>query len=255
MECPFCIETVRDEAVACRHCTRDLTLVRPVILEVQEAMIQIGKLQRDRRRISSLLQIKENPVRFFFILGAIYVALPTLALLAVHYLAVFKFDLAQLYIRIAAVLIPLPFGFELSGARNIRFRGALLIGFATAIVCVWSMMAITGLIDDVPVLPSGMVEWKEAAEFCLSIALAFSAGNLLGTILLDVIPLNFSSAGRPSKAAYWLVGLWGQTGSEETRRRRARHLENTAARIGPLVGFLATSIGAVYTGLKGFLLN
>jgi len=47
MECPFCAETVKDEAIACKHCSRDLRVVRPVILEIQHFARELDKLRRD----------------------------------------------------------------------------------------------------------------------------------------------------------------------------------------------------------------
>ncbi len=47
MECPFCIETIKDKSVVCKSCTRDLTLVRPVIFEIQEMIAELDALQRE----------------------------------------------------------------------------------------------------------------------------------------------------------------------------------------------------------------
>ena len=36
MECPFCAEEVKDEALVCKHCSRDLKIPKPLIEENQE---------------------------------------------------------------------------------------------------------------------------------------------------------------------------------------------------------------------------
>ena len=47
MECPFCAETIKDEAVVCKHCSRDLRVVRPVIIEIEKIVIELDALQRE----------------------------------------------------------------------------------------------------------------------------------------------------------------------------------------------------------------
>ena len=110
-------------------------------------------------------------------------------------------------------------------------------------------------LDGVAVLPSNWLEWKESLEYGMSIALAFGAGNMLAYLLFEVLPRAFTSSGKPSAAAYWIARAWGQHAGKEALRRRARLLQDILRTAGPIIGFVATVSGSIYTGLKGFLLN
>src|SRR6478609_10494184 len=100
MECPFCAETIKDEATVCRHCNRDLRVALPVIREIQEIVADLDRLQRRLDQVNASLAMFDRPVRFVFRNGGIYVLLPTLLLLLTHYLVVMKFDWPQFYLRI-----------------------------------------------------------------------------------------------------------------------------------------------------------
>jgi hypothetical protein len=255
MECPFCVETIKDESLVCRHCARDLALVRPVILEIQAMTAEIDALQRELNRVRIRLAAAYAPGRFLLMHALVYIALPTALLVSAHFLVTFKLDVAEIYLRIASVLIPLPFGFALAAVRHIGFRGALAFGVAAAALSVWSMLAVTGYLDGVAVLPSNWLEWKESIEYGMSIALAFGAGNILAYLLFEVLPRAFTSSGKPSAAAYWIARASGQHVGNEALRRRARLLQDILRTAGPIAGFVATVSGSVYTGLKGFLVN
>jgi len=47
MECPFCAEKVKDEALVCKHCSRDLRVVRPVLREIDGIVADIEKIRRE----------------------------------------------------------------------------------------------------------------------------------------------------------------------------------------------------------------
>ncbi len=232
MECPFCIETIKDESLVCKNCTR-------------------VALQRELNRARMRLAMMETPGRFLLAHVAVFIMLPSILLMAAHFLVTFGLDISPVYLRVASVLISLPFGFALAITKSIGFRGAMAFGFAIAALSIPGMLAVTAHLDNIEVLPSNWQEWREVLECATSIALAFATGNIMATLLFQVLPRSFSSRGEPNAAAYWIACLLGQHVGKEALRRRARFLQDILRTAGPLIGFVATASGSIYAGLKG----
>src|SRR3954466_14089640 len=111
MECPFCAETIKDEGLACKHCARDLRVVRPVLLEIQQIVGELDRLRRDLDRAGARLARVGNPLRYFAVMGVLYVMLPAVLLVAAHIVVTILLNVSPLYLRLASLMIPLPFGF------------------------------------------------------------------------------------------------------------------------------------------------
>jgi hypothetical protein len=253
MECPFCAETIKDEALACKHCSRDLRVVRPVLLEIQDVVAELDKLRRDLDRADARLQRIKHPVRYFAVLLALYVLAPTILLVAAHIVVTIVLNVSPLYLRLASLIIPGPFGFATYPIHKIGFRGAFLLGVATAALSVTCMLTVTGLNDNVPIPPASRGEWREVFEYGASIALALGSGNILGHMIFQVLPRILSQGGKPNAAAFRVARLLGQHVGEEQLRRRARLIQDLLQTIGPLAGVVATAVGSVYAGLKGVI--
>jgi len=253
MECPFCAETIKDEALACKHCSRDLRVVRPVLLEIQDVVAELDKLRRDLDRADARLQRIKHPVRYFAVLLALYVLAPTILLVAAHIIVTIALNISPLYLRLASLIIPVPFGFATYPIHKIGFRGAFLLGVATAALSVTCMLTVTGLNDNVPILPASRGEWREVFEYGASIALALGSGNILGHMIFQVLPRILSQGGKPNAAAFRIARLLGAHVGEEQLRRRARLIQDLLQTIGPLAGVVATAVGSVYAGLKGVI--
>lgn len=251
MECPFCAETVKDEATVCKHCSRDLRLVRPVVLEVQEIAAELDKLRRELDHVNARLDRIKNPVRTVIIYAIIYILVPTVALVAAHVVVTIILNVNALYLRLASVVIPLPFGLAIYALHRVGFRGTVAVGFLTASLSILCMLTVTGLNDRVPILPASWVEWREVIEYTLSIVLAFGTGNILGLLIFRIVPSIMAHGGKPNPAAYRLARMLGQHVGDEQLRRRARVIQDLMRTIGPLAGIVVTAAGSLYAGLKG----
>jgi len=253
MECPFCAENVKDEVLVCKHCSRDLRVVRPVALEVQDIVADLEKLRRELDHVNARLHRRRHPVRYFAFHSIAYILIPAILLVAAHVIVTIVLNVSPLYLRIASVLIPLPFGLAIYAIQKVEYRGAAIAGTLTALLSVFCMLTVTGLNDNVPILPGPWVEWREVLEYSASIALAFVTGNILGIFIFQILPSTMAHGGRPNAAAYRVARMLGQHVGEDQLRRRARIIQDLTRTAGPVAGILSTAAGSIYAGLKGII--
>lgn len=259
--CPYCCEAVHDAATACRHCGRDFHLFKPLqarieALEAQvagyaAAQARVAELEAELARHRAAATPDEPPAAGVsaptrrYATSVLLAVVPALALLlAAHVVLFFIYDVKPLYLRIASVLIPLPFAFALLVWHPRRFASSVLAGCALAGLAVSGMLAITAGVDGVPFLPQDLRDVREVLEYMASIALAFVTGLLLGRWRYRRV------TGRPNRLVLFLVQLFTVRDEGELAVMRV------ANRVQKLVNSLtpvATMAASLYAGMKAVI--
>jgi hypothetical protein len=190
MRCPYCVSEIDDQALACPHCARDLYLFKPLlakIAQLEETVERIPALEKELAELKAAQaiaipeEVQSPPPQRNFGPAVVQAVLPALVLLlAAHGFLLFIYDVKPLYLRLATIFIPVPFGFLLALHCPQQFNKSLLAGLGLALAGVFGMLSITAVIDKVPLMPQELREWRETLEYVVSIALAFATGLLLG---------------------------------------------------------------------------
>jgi len=256
MQCPYCISSVDEAALACPYCARDLHLVKHLLDRIEdlerrleEAGVPYGEALNASEPVGAQVEIEEDwqAPSPRYATSIILTLVPAFVLLvAAHGILLFLFDVNPLYLRIVSMLIPMPFGFALFRRVPGRLWLSALAGGGMACGAVLGMLSVTALVDHVPVLPQDAREAREVLEYATSIGLAFLTGLLLSQaacwkkggrqhagLLVKLIALLFAKDRK------------GQTGVERIHKQ-----------LQPIISILTpvfTALASLYAGIKVLL--
>ncbi len=266
--CPYCTASVSAQAMVCQTCRRDFYLFKPLQARIEALESSLAEAQAvalaDQQRIAELQARLEwsaahpglgtpgaaaSQARSYWV-SLLLTLLPSLLLLvAAHAVLLFVYDLKPLYLRIASMLIPLPFGLALLLWHPRRMLRSALCGFVMAALAVLAMLQVTAMIDKVPLLPQDLRELREVLEYVLSIGLAFFTGLLLGRLRLQ--QLQRLQPGRaPGRLMLLVAQLFTTNDKGELGLLQAvSRVQKLHAQIAPL----AAGAASVYAGVKAVI--
>jgi hypothetical protein len=260
MQCPYCLGELDPTAVACRFCGHDLAGLAYLLRRLADLQSAVDALQMRAEGsvapsgASGSVADGRPPVSVtpeLFGAGAAdilrFVVVPDLLLVIAHHLLVLSWNVGPIWLFLATLLLPVPFGFRalIVGSRGLVFWVLVYLVNAVSVVFAMNLDTALSALDGFTgssVVPANRMEWLQNFQFAAGLWLSFAAG-----LFTSLIALRGRDPAHPKVLA-------SRLGVELFVHRfqlalSAASIERAARYVGS-VGAIASAVGALYLGLQ-----
>jgi hypothetical protein len=256
MNCPYCAERVSDAAIVCKHCHRDLFLIRPLMDKLAEAGKRIevlegaGAAEPSAAATGPAMRRHDDALPTLTPLSSL--SLMFISLMLAHFVIIVEYSLPLIVLRAVSIILPLGFGFLCQDTPNRTLLVEFIWGLVIAMAAILAMSAVVGRLDHVPVLPRSAYEWREFIEYGASVTFSFFTGVIIRhTVIAMRDPDESHSRLIASATRAFARRVGGKLGRTLDRKVAGVDLR----KVGPIVrtaAAIASATVSVTTGFKHF---
>src|SRR5262249_28730783 len=217
MNCPYCGEDIDEHTGHCRLCGADLTLIQPLVANIQRLTQRVAALEKQAafeteiaREAAAPKPAIEAASRLPSLSDEWAIALGFVGIALAHFAVVSVFDASLTVLLVASMVIPFCAGFLRRGMREhgvLRLIGGALLWTVASFA---EMSLLISPFYQVPFQPQDAQGWREIYSYGSLIAASYVIGALIRSLIRFWLVGRGRVRGRHTGFVYRLLRALGQ---------------------------------------------